>query len=138
MKRRRTISHADVIKIGRVLEERLKLLGDGFVAYLDGWSDLRIGTDFGYSQQAIGNLRMELYGRLRAHRGSASFDVEERISDLEARIVQLTTIINSQASELHALQILHGRLCDTLAINRIADVKHLRGEQLNLQQPTHG
>lgn len=123
----RRTSRAEVVKINDLLREHLKRVGDTDQwVYDDDWSDQKIAAVVGggLGVNHVAHVRTEVYGSLRRAGSETSAD---KIEALEASIKELQQAVLAQARAYEALAGLHRKLCETLALNRVADVKHLGG-----------
>jgi hypothetical protein len=72
----------------------------------------------GLNDGHVGRIRLELYGPL--------YRVPPVVDD--ARVTAMQTVIEKLTAELADLNGRHNKLCQTLALNRVADVRHLSNE----------
>jgi hypothetical protein len=115
------ITRAQTIALGKRLEAVIINVDaeKGICEYVDGVDDQTIADEFGVSKNSVMGLRSEIYGKLfRIHKAAAS--ESKQIEDLQRRCDKL------QAQHADLLN-LHNKLVDNLAVNRIVDVKHLKG-----------
>lgn len=100
--------------------------------YNKEWSDARIAEEIGYksstSTQAIGKLRLELFGKL-GNVSTGAGNNARRIDDVEAQLKALQANYAMILNELTGMRERFAKLCQTLAINKVADVRHLAREQ---------
>lgn len=124
-------TRAQIIKIGTMLAEHLEPVEGGLFAYDGGWSDDRIAAEAAPLGNAIvathvATVRQELYGNLRKPPEVAS----DEIAALRAQVAELQRAALAQAAALEKLSDLHAKLCANLALNRVADVRHLSGKAM--------
>lgn len=118
----RKTTRVELIKANSLLEKYLEKMPDGTVQYKDGWDDGKIAMAVALDmpRTSIGNIRNELFGPLRKE-GSAVAGADP------ARVTALEAELNSMKEKFSQLVLLHQKLCDNLSVNRIVDVRHLRG-----------
>lgn len=114
--KRRVITQLEVIKANDLFKTYLVKVADSDVyEYLNDYSDAKIAEEIDpgktLSGASVGNLRLQIYGKLRPPRA-------DRVEDI---ITQLQNVVRT----LEELTLKHNRLCETLAINKIVDVRHL-------------
>ena len=112
------------IAIGKRLDEVVDRVpttdGSKKCVYKGSVSDQTLADEFGVSKSQIGNIRQQVYGLLwyptKPSAPPAEYDV------LFAKLVEAHDILNAKHNDL---QDRFNRLVQNLAVNRIADVKHL-------------
>lgn len=88
---RKTATTTQIIAIAKLLQDNVKALDDGHVAYLSGWSDDVIAKKVGCAKSSVAKVRSENFGNLR----SISFgpkidkDLAARVAKLERFLVEL-------------------------------------------------
>jgi hypothetical protein len=118
------LSRTEIIKANELLKEHLIAEASGLFSYRDDWSDDRIASELRSGMppmNAIKNLRAELFGQLRK---SPAKDAEPRIAALEDAVRNLVL-------QLAALSDKHTKLCETLSLNQIVNVRHLKNSCAN-------
>jgi hypothetical protein len=121
-------TRAQVIKIGMLLAEHLKPVDGGLFSYDGDWSDERVAIEAAPLGNPIAGthvlgVRQELYGNLR----KPPTDGDD-VGALKAQIAELQKAAAAQAQELIKLADLHAKLCLTLSMERISDVRYLSGK----------
>jgi hypothetical protein len=113
------VTRAQTIALGKRLEAVIINVDaeKGICEYVDGVDDQTIADEFGVSKNSVMGLRSEIYGKLFR---KAAASESKQIEDLQRRCDKL------QAQHADLLN-LHNKLVDNLAVNRIVDVKHLKG-----------
>lgn len=97
-----------VIKINDLLRGCIKPLPEGLCTYTNGEDDQSIADKVGCGKSSVSRVRAEMFGRLFRRQSSP----DEEVSKLQAQVHELTHKLNT--------------LLNTLSVNRIVDVKHLR------------
>lgn len=116
-----TIDAKQRFAVTLVLSAHCKAGNDGYAVYEDGWNDERVAKEAGLDPEknvkSVANMRVEAIGKLRIV--TRDDKVEERIRDLEqkfaAQILHTNTLITK-----------YNKLIDTLSVNKIIDVRHLK------------
>lgn len=126
MKPRVNASTPQIIAINEKLKEVLQSIGEGMWQYKDQWSDEAvakfISPDLNHTH--IGRIRLECFGQIQARRPTSNrLDVEQLKADNHRLSMENSDI----RSRLDAIELLHAKLCDSLSVNRVVDVKHLAG-----------
>jgi hypothetical protein len=108
---------AEIVKINQLLTEHCHKGENGLYNYDKDWSDDRIAKEVNPNLQRtqVGKIRLELFGAIQPTVGENTI-----IKELRTKIDELNT-------RLHELENLHAKLCSSLTINKISDVKHLTG-----------
>lgn len=118
---KRHLTAKEIIKASEYFTQHLKpsTITPGYFEYDDNWSDSQIASVLSADIQssAIANLRLKLHGKLEV-RGS---DIGTNI-----RVKELETLVTNLLSCYGELEVKYNKLIDTLAIGRVADVKHLK------------
>jgi hypothetical protein len=114
---KRQLSRAEVIKANNLFEQALEKLEGGFVRYKDNWSDAKIASliDPSILHSTIGNLRVELHGKFKNQSGGHNQNVKE-----------LETVVKNLLECYQNLEGRYNKLIDTLALNKVANVAHLK------------
>lgn len=97
----RRMTPLEVVKAHEKMREVLvKDEATGLFSYIEGWSDRRVAHEIddgsgekSLSENAISDIRMKLFGAIRAPRPRKSRDVEHAIADLNARLDQLARAV---------------------------------------------
>lgn len=107
------------LAIYELLKDFLKTNDDGTAEYIEGMNDE------GIAKRVEGATVNHVAGIRRAEFGN--FPVQQRgnVSTLQARIEQLETAVANLIKCNHDLAQKHDTLCKTLALNKVADVRHL-------------
>lgn len=117
----RKMTRAEVIKANDLMMKFIEKLSDGTVQYKDGWDDgkiaLAVASDM--PRTSIANLRVELFGALKKEGYGSGVD--------PARLAALELEVAALKERLNVLADLHSKLCDNLSVNRVVDVRHLKG-----------
>ena len=110
------MSRAELFKASGLLSAHCQLV-DGFAVYEEGWNDQRIAAETSprLTLNSIQKLRSEAIGQLRR----SPEPKNERVDDIERNFADLLVKYND-------LIIKHNKLVDTLSVNKIIDVRHLR------------
>ncbi|WP_370135310.1 hypothetical protein [Bradyrhizobium sp. USDA 313] len=95
-------------------------IGDGFCTFRDGWDDQKVADVVGVKKASVMGTRIECFGKLRQPPREQDHRLDEAIRAIE----------NLQRC-YDELKQRHDKLCDTLALNRVAEVRHLRVAQPN-------
>ncbi len=105
----------DMMKLCLVPSDR-----EGYYKYNNDWSDAKIASEIDPAIQstAIANLRNELFGKL-----DVSLNITREDNQKFKELEQLYSNILACFSEL---ELKHNRLVDTLALNKVANVAHLK------------
>lgn len=127
------LTRNEIIEAHKMLQKRLKAPSEtgGFWEYERDWDDARIAkivrSDEGdeIRPTAIGKLRLELFGPVRPTGGGVVF--AGKFEAVERRLGETEALGRELAKRVDELAVLHKRLCETLALNRVAEVKHLAG-----------
>jgi len=108
---------AEIIKIHKLLAEHIHKGENGLYTYDKDWSDDRIAKEVNPNLQRtqVGKIRLELFGAIQPTVGENVI-----VKELRSKIDELTI-------RLSELENLHAKLCSTITINKISDVKHLTG-----------
>lgn len=114
MKKRQVVARADVVRIHAKLAEVIypKSGDEDVVTYHAGWNDERVAEELGVRLQAVASVRRELYGNIKTGRQA------DEDSKMEGRVALLE-------KQLDEVRVKYHRLVQMLALNRVADVKHL-------------
>lgn len=90
------LTRAETFKIQSFMAPLVKQIGNGFVQYVDGWTDDRVlkecGVD-GATIRNIENLRADTFGRIKPVISTSTINridaLEKRIADLEGMVLEL-------------------------------------------------
>jgi hypothetical protein len=107
------------LKLYELLKEFLKVNEDGTAEYIEGMNDEAIAKRVeGATASHVANIRRAEFG---------NFPTQQRgnVATLQARIEQLETAVANLIKCNHDLAQKHDTLCKTLALNKVADVRHL-------------
>lgn len=117
--------HLEVI-VPQVRNEHGVLVTQGLVKYKPGFSDEQLAKQIApdLPERSIANLRQNAFGNLTSPPSAAENDAA-RIAALEAKIEDLMKANGRLSSALVVLTDRHDRLCETLAVNQVAPVRHL-------------
>lgn len=117
----------------KLLEEHLhKLPGsESMYEYDKEWSDARVAEEIKlnskWAPQVIGRLRLELFGKISSNRTGGPSG--ERIEALEGTVRALQANLAVVLNTLQDLQGRHEKLCTSLSLHKVLDVRHLGKEQ---------
>ena len=115
-KTNRKMSRLELIKTHALLEKVIVKMDGGLVRYEDGWSDERVGEEIGVTKRNVQGARTELFGNLQpAARGSAD----------PAELAVVRSAITRLSDQYAELVLKYNDLVATLALNKVAPVKHL-------------
>lgn len=118
----RTINKATFrqkLAIYELLKDNLKVNEDGTAEYIDNMNDEGIAKRVeGATVSHVANIR-------RAEFGNFPTTTKGNIASLQSRIEQLETAVANLIKCNHDLAQKHDTLCKTLALNKVADVRHL-------------
>lgn len=108
-----------LIAIHKLIEAHITSAG-GLCTYEAGWDDERIAREVSpeLNRNHVRRIRSQTFGNLRTHLPSNTLPPE--FEELKKRHDELEQRFNS-------LLVLHEKLCSTLSVNRILDVRHLSG-----------
>lgn len=107
------MSRIELFKASGLLSAHCKVV-DGFAVYEEGWSDKRVADESSdparpLPMASVAKLRTEAVGVLRVHRSSQA-------AQQTAKRLEL----------LDELMLKHNKLVETLSVNRVCDVRHLK------------
>ena len=120
------------IAIGKLLEKYLHRPGPGeqYWKYEEGWSDKAVSAHVqGVNSIQVSNLRLQLYGPIGPQAGNKSVEIEAVKAEMKAAHNLLVDAVNVLVKRVDDLTKRHDQLCETLSINRVADVRHLGKER---------
>lgn len=119
------LTRSEVVKVHGILQNHLVKADEGHYKYVDGWDDVRVAKEVSSDCQAatIGKLRFELFGRIRAPKVAIDND---RINKIEEKIVELTKQIEQCNKSVEAYKTSYNLLIETLHLNRVGNIKHLK------------
>ena len=136
---KQTCTFTQKIVIHNRLKEELEILSEGFCYYKNSEvSDSAIAKELGVSQNVVRNIRLEIFGKLRTWSEKSKDGVDtilqnEQILTLINEISNLTNKYNDLDNRSNNMKVVinefvvkFDKLIDTLTINRIANVHHLR------------
>ena len=84
------LTRVQILKIGTFMEPLLEKDKAGYVAYKDGWDDLKIAQKFQVTEANIIRLRKDLFGKISPSAGGTPMTkIWDRLAQLEARITEL-------------------------------------------------
>lgn len=113
-----------IIEISDLLRLHLKPSEGGLFAYDGEWSDQKIAdTVGGLNANHVAHIRSECFGKLYQR---APVD---DVSALKAELAAVKAQGQAIAKNLADLWDLHAKLCATLAVNRVLDVRYLAGQK---------
>ena len=118
-------SPAQTIALHGLMKEHLHQPGPGetYWVYDDGWSDKSVAAHVkGVNPQQVTHLRLQLFGPIGPKAGMASV---VQIDEIKRDVIGLQDAVNKLRSAIEDLAKRHNQLCQTLSINRVADVRHL-------------
>ena len=117
-------TRAQILQIGKYLEENIVGRGDGLVEYKEPWTDDLIADKVGCPKSSVANMRLQIHGKLIQAAGEGNSGrltaAEQRLAHLEAHVRILTTRYNG--------------LCAATA-QRGVDIRMLRVDDFNLPAP---
>lgn len=98
----------------------------GSYIYGEGWSDDRVAKEAATAENPIqghhvANVRTEVFGPLYKE------PEDDKIASLEKQLRLVRARCQTTEDRLAALQDLHEKLCLTLSINKVLDVRYLKG-----------
>lgn len=117
--KRRIMSQGETIQANDLMKVHLvPCEGTDMFEYINGYSDAKVAQEVSPTLRDAHakNLRMALYGRLRP---AKTDDLESLRDQLKRAVDQLTE-----------LTVKHNKLCDSLSVNKVLDVRHLNIFQL--------
>ena len=123
------------LAIHKKLEEEIETTSEGFCKYKNtNVNDSSIAKEFNVSVSNVLGIRQEVFGKLRPHVREKTKNYEQ--SDIELLINKYNElfkkidIVQSDLSKTITLQmeilIKYNKLVDTLSLNKIANVIHLK------------
>lgn len=121
---RNALTRQQEFAAGKLFEQHLKRMDGDTCSYVNGWDDTRVGKEVGYTgdQTNIARLRRDLgFGRVVGQVRPP----QTTTKDLLARVEALEAIIAERETLLVELIEKHDKLVTTLALDRVANVKHL-------------
>lgn len=148
-------SRREGLLIGKKLEEVLQDYNEEnptYCHYKDGWDDQRVADVLKVKKASVMGYRVECFGKLMPPPGQRGGDRSSRFEDLLKRVDEIAGAMAQLISDNADLQRVnrnlitsydelknkHDRLCDTLQINKVADVRHLKVvTQTHLQAHTN-
>lgn len=139
MSQRVVATRLEVIAVHKLLEQHLHK-GDGDLWFYDhGWDDQQVADQVAKGRlkaSHVGSIRSDFFGNLRNYTtgGGGDAALKTRVEKLEARVGQLETVVGNLVTELASTQDLHQKLCMTLSVNRVYDVRHLAGKPRQIAQ----
>lgn len=110
-------SNVEIVIMGNLLHAHcLKIDETEYFKFEDEWSDKEIAlhTHPRLNENHAKRLRVEMGLKLAPS------------TKPDPRLVSLQKVIDSLALQLHELTDKHNKLADTLALNKVADVRHLK------------
>lgn len=118
----RHATSTEIINIAKLLDQHLKKVSEGIVEYLEGYDDKRIAAAAGQgiSPASVARVRQENYGKLIVRSGDA------RIASAEELALNTSVAHDQLRTEFNDLRDKYNKLIVTLAMNHVANVKHLR------------
>ncbi|MEY9184739.1 hypothetical protein ABIG06_006287 [Bradyrhizobium sp. USDA 326] len=137
----------DTIAIYKELEKVVSKQPDGMCVYNGGADDRTVAEKLQVSPNSVARIRQDNFGKLRQQH-----EPDHRLDDLTRRVDEMGGALAqllSDNADLHRvnrnlitsydeLKNKHDRLCDTLQINKVADVRHLKVvTQTHLQAHTN-
>lgn len=119
------ISRTQTIAIYTRLSDLIEKLDNGMCRYRNPeHSDATVATEFSCSHNSVAGVRKELFGNLVSKREPGASDTAA-IAALQAELNNLNSRYLQVLAGLNELIVKHNRLCETLSLNRVAEVKHL-------------
>lgn len=112
-KKNQPLSRLQVVQAHQMFKDHTEEIGEGLYKYKDDWTDEKVADQLKCSIWVLRKLRAEL--GFKFERGNflgITHAQADRIDSLERANMELTDRFN--------------RLVETLALNRTADVKHLK------------
>ena len=116
---KRHLTASEIIKADGYFKQYLKPVPNSDLwEYEDNWSDEKIAGVLSpeINKNAIGGLRLKLYGKL-----DSRADVVGNI-----KVKELETIVSNILVCFGELESKYNKLVDTLALNKVANVAHLK------------
>lgn len=104
------MTRSDLFKASGILSAHCSSVG-GFAVYEEGWSDERVAKETGdhLNVYHIRKLRLEAIGEIRSVTRAGTY---EQLADLQ--------------SKYNDLILKHNKLVDSLSVNKVLDVRHLK------------
>lgn len=122
------ITFKQVVEVSRLLETAVTPVpttdGTRKCRYNDGYSDASIAEQFNVSKASIAKVRQDVYGNLfrepkeQPVAAPSRDELAQGLRELEEKNLVLTDKFNTLLDRFN-------KLVNTLALNRVADVKHL-------------
>ena len=127
----RHTSIPETVAISKLLAEHGNMK-DGYYHYHPEWSDERVAKAVHPDLRMIhaATIRKQVYGKL-FEKPNSKADVKELqlgLADMGQTLAQLSTDWAELKHRLDALADLHAKLCESLSVNRVCDVRHLAGK----------
>lgn len=123
--------HLEII-VPQVLNDDGVLVTQGLVKYKPGYDDEQLAQQIApdLPPKSIAGLRIKAFGNLTAPAGSTSENeiiasLSLRMQAAERREEDLMKANTAISQALMALTDKHNKLCETLALNQVAPVRHL-------------
>src|SRR5215467_5279158 len=127
MMKRQVLSRQQVVALHKRLENVLTKGDDNLWSYPAGIDDSTLAAEFKASVAAVGNLRVELFGKVRARSPDARSEaIYAQVVELQQRVDGLEQQLKALTAYCEEIRDKHDRLSDNLSINRVADVRHLK------------
>lgn len=111
-------TRTELIAIHKALEEVIEARGNGLVDFKQGHSDKTIAERVGCSVHSVAGLRLEMFGKLE--RGGA-----QHVESNRAKVDALCQDFDRLVKFIHEFADKHNKLAETLALNKVANVRHL-------------
>lgn len=116
---RKFASRAEIFAMSGHLAEHCRseeVDGVKYAVFTEGWDDERIAKTVSPDLNAhhVKSIRDEVFGKLKP-----------RLKDMDALIEQLSFT----QKKLDDLEIKFNKLCDSISVNRVVDVRHLKLER---------
>ena len=105
-----------------LLQQHIVVVGDPadeVCKYRNGQSDRKIAEAVGCSDRTVESIRKSVFGKILGAPSGGGGNASKMIKELAGEVATLE-------DKLTDLSDKYNRLCDTLSINKIFDVRHLK------------
>ncbi len=114
-KTRQVMTRVQIIQASDLFRQHIVKLDGDLVTYAEGFSDETIANAIQASSKAVADLRVELYGRLKAVK---SRDDNGRVSELSEQV----KLIQSQLDEI---RVKYHKMILSMSLTGFKELKHL-------------
>jgi predicted transcriptional regulator len=119
---KRLASRLDIIKINDRLKEVITVT-DGKARFKEGCDDASVAKELNVSSHAVSALRREIYGNMV--QGGPFGAMRQEVDNLQREVAAQRQEINMLTIMCREIASRFTKLCTTLALNKVHDVRHL-------------